>query len=143
LSYINCKSAGKSGTNRTTQAEISSLLRLSFPGRVRAGQITRNSSYHWLKKTGQVSQAKRNHGIQRQRPKLSHLQYQSGFGLRVARIQLRLSRTSGFREYNSDGGRESIFVIALKCLGRVLRWGFDLKAPLREQRGVRKRRSAI
>ena len=34
MSYINCKSAGKSGTNRTTQAEISSLLRLSFPGRV-------------------------------------------------------------------------------------------------------------
>jgi hypothetical protein len=35
LSYSNCKSAGKSGTNRTTQAEISNLLRLSFPGRVK------------------------------------------------------------------------------------------------------------
>jgi hypothetical protein len=34
LSYSNCKSARKSGTNRTTQAEISNLLRPSFPGRV-------------------------------------------------------------------------------------------------------------
>jgi predicted PurR-regulated permease PerM len=34
LSYINCKSAGQSGTNRTTQAEISNLLRRSYPGRV-------------------------------------------------------------------------------------------------------------
>ena len=42
LSYINCKSAGKSGTNRTTQAEISSLLRLSFPGRVNKRE---NSSF--------------------------------------------------------------------------------------------------
>ncbi|WP_236657211.1 hypothetical protein [Acidisarcina polymorpha] len=32
LSYINCKSACKSGTNRTTQAEISNLLRLSSRG---------------------------------------------------------------------------------------------------------------
>jgi PEP-CTERM motif len=34
LSYINSKTSGKSGTNRTTQAEISNLLRPSFPGRV-------------------------------------------------------------------------------------------------------------
>jgi hypothetical protein len=34
LNYISSNSAGKSGTNRTTQAEISNLLRLSFPGRV-------------------------------------------------------------------------------------------------------------
>ena len=34
MNYISSNSAGKSGTNRTTQAEISNLLRLSFPGRV-------------------------------------------------------------------------------------------------------------
>jgi hypothetical protein len=36
LSYSSCKSAGNPGTNRTTQAEISNLLRLSYPGRVTA-----------------------------------------------------------------------------------------------------------
>jgi hypothetical protein len=34
LSYINRNRARQTGTNRTTQAEISNLLRLSFPGRV-------------------------------------------------------------------------------------------------------------
>ncbi len=34
LSYSYCKFAGQPATNRTTQAEISNLLRLSFPGRV-------------------------------------------------------------------------------------------------------------
>jgi hypothetical protein len=40
LSYINCKSAGQSGTNRTTQAEISNLLRLSYPGRVTRSYVS-------------------------------------------------------------------------------------------------------
>ena len=35
MSYISSKHAGNSGTNRTTQAETSNLLRLSFPGRVK------------------------------------------------------------------------------------------------------------
>jgi len=34
LNYISPNHAGKSGTNRTTQAEISNLPRHSFPGRV-------------------------------------------------------------------------------------------------------------
>jgi hypothetical protein len=34
LSYTHRKSAGQSGTNRTTQVEISNLVRLTFPGRV-------------------------------------------------------------------------------------------------------------
>jgi hypothetical protein len=34
MSYINRNRVRQSGTNRTTQAEISNLLRLSFPGRV-------------------------------------------------------------------------------------------------------------
>jgi hypothetical protein len=34
MSYINRNRARQTGTNRTTQAEISNLLRLSFPGRV-------------------------------------------------------------------------------------------------------------
>ncbi len=38
MSYIISKSAGKSGTNRTTQAEISNLLRHSFLGRVKPGE---------------------------------------------------------------------------------------------------------
>ena len=38
LSYISSKYAGNSGTNRTTQAEISNLLRLSF----RDGSKTEN-----------------------------------------------------------------------------------------------------
>ena len=42
MSYSNCKSAGKSGTNRTTQAEISNLLRLSFPGRVKTYSVQVN-----------------------------------------------------------------------------------------------------
>jgi len=37
MSYINRNRARQTGTNRTTQAEISNLLRLSFPGRVTAG----------------------------------------------------------------------------------------------------------
>ena len=37
MNYISSNHAGKSGTNRTTQAEISNLLRHSFPGRVTAG----------------------------------------------------------------------------------------------------------
>ena len=38
MSYINRKRAGKTGTNRTTQVEISNLLRLTFPGRVKPGE---------------------------------------------------------------------------------------------------------
>jgi hypothetical protein len=34
LSYTHRKSAGQSGTNRTTQAEISTLFRTSFPVQV-------------------------------------------------------------------------------------------------------------
>jgi hypothetical protein len=34
LSYINRNRARQTGTNRTTQAEVSNLLRISFPGRV-------------------------------------------------------------------------------------------------------------
>ncbi len=35
MSYINRNRARQTGTNRTTQAEISNFLRLSFPGRVK------------------------------------------------------------------------------------------------------------
>jgi hypothetical protein len=38
MSYINRNRARQTGTNRTTQAEISNLLRLSFPGRVNYGR---------------------------------------------------------------------------------------------------------
>ncbi len=53
LSYINRKHAGKTGTNQTTQAESSNLLRLSFPGRVRFS-VSRNPGGHksrwsWLR----------------------------------------------------------------------------------------------
>jgi hypothetical protein len=41
LSYISSKHAGNSGTNRTTQAETSNLLRLSFPGRVITRELQR------------------------------------------------------------------------------------------------------
>jgi len=34
MSYINRNRAHQTGTNRTTQTEISNLLRPSFPGRV-------------------------------------------------------------------------------------------------------------
>ena len=67
MSYINRNRARQTGTNRTTQAEISNRVRHSFPGRVTgrnfqsraaqfsgAGQIRENSSYKWLRKTGQV-----------------------------------------------------------------------------------------
>ena len=49
LSYIHRKSARQSGTNRTTQAEISNLFWLSFPGQV---NYARNSSYQWMRNPG-------------------------------------------------------------------------------------------
>jgi hypothetical protein len=51
LSYINRNRARQTGTNRTTQAEISNLVRLSFPGRVKTAKLRL-----WLlRKAGQVT----------------------------------------------------------------------------------------
>ena len=49
MSYINRKHARQSGTNRTTQAEISNRFWLSFPGRVTK---PRNSSYQLVEFSG-------------------------------------------------------------------------------------------
>jgi hypothetical protein len=45
LSYTHRKSAGQSGTNRTTQVEISNLVRLTFPGRVTGRNFQPRSAY--------------------------------------------------------------------------------------------------
>jgi hypothetical protein len=52
LSYINRNRARQTGTNRTTQAEVSNLLRISFPGRVTQPRI---SSYEWMRIRGHVT----------------------------------------------------------------------------------------
>ena len=52
LNYISSDHAGKSGTNRTTQAEISNLLRHSFPGRVNK---RRSHIFNGLISGGQIS----------------------------------------------------------------------------------------
>ncbi len=54
MNYIRSNHAGKSGTNRATQAEISSLLRHSFPGRVTK---SRSHIFDGLISGEQVSQA--------------------------------------------------------------------------------------
>ena len=52
MSYINRNRARQTGTNRTTQAEISNSLWISFAGRVTKPG---NSSYQWLRNRGQVT----------------------------------------------------------------------------------------
>jgi hypothetical protein len=52
LSYINRNHARQTGTNRITQAEISNLLQLSFPGRV----ITRDLQLQLVEFSGGRSQ---------------------------------------------------------------------------------------